>query len=78
MVEIKADPYNPDKYPFGKRAGDNKYGLKICPTCDKPPTQTGRNDYPEAFMFVDELSAREYYISGMCQACQDSVFNDNE
>jgi len=25
--------------------------------------------------FRDELSAREYTISGMCQVCQDSVFN---
>lgn len=24
--------------------------------------------------FDDELSAREYTISGLCQACQDSVF----
>jgi hypothetical protein len=24
--------------------------------------------------FTDELSVREYYISGMCQHCQDEVF----
>jgi hypothetical protein len=25
--------------------------------------------------FVDDLSKREYKISGMCQKCQDAVFN---
>lgn len=25
--------------------------------------------------FNDELSAREYEISGLCQSCQDRVFN---
>ena len=27
--------------------------------------------------FRDELSRKEYKISGMCQCCQDSVFNTN-
>lgn len=35
----------------------------ICMTCGKP-----------AEHFSNELSIREYTISGMCQACQDSVF----
>ena len=29
----------------------------------------------EAIDFRDELSKREYAISGMCQGCQDSVFD---
>ena len=28
--------------------------------------------------FRDELSRKEYGISGMCQCCQDSVFNTEE
>ena len=36
---------------------------KICTTCRKPVTG-----------FRDALSERENRISGMCQACQDSVF----
>lgn len=44
--------------PFGSRL---RAGL--CPTCGE-----------EVVSFRDELSAREYAISGMCQGCQDSVF----
>ena len=33
----------------------------------------------DANHFTDELSRREYGISGMCQSCQDGVFSvDNE
>ena len=35
----------------------------FCPTCSEPVVS-----------FRDELSAREYSISGLCQTCQDSVF----
>ena len=38
-----------------------------CPTCGKPIT-----------LFRDALSLKEYHISGMCQECQDSVFNSDE
>lgn len=38
-----------------------------CTTCGKPLV----GDSEE---FRDELSRREYSISGMCQACQDSMF----
>ena len=34
-----------------------------CPTCKEPITK-----------FTDRMSKIEYRISGMCQACQDSVF----
>lgn len=38
-----------------------------CPTCGMPVGG-----------FRDELSRKEYGISGMCQACQDSVFGEEE
>lgn len=36
---------------------------KICPFCSKPVGE-----------FKDEISKKEHEISGLCQACQDSVF----
>jgi hypothetical protein len=68
------DPYDEELRPFGVLPGGNKYGLTTCPICSKPATVTPRNDLPRAFLFRDELSAREYRISGMCQDCQDSIF----
>ena len=32
----------------------------------------------EANKFTDELSVTEYAISGLCQKCQDEVFNEPE
>ena len=37
---------------------------KKCPLCKEPIGE-----------FKDFLSIKEYRISGMCQGCQDSVFN---
>lgn len=68
------DPWDPDRLPYGVAPGGNKYGLTSCPFCGKSATKTGRNDCAEAFLFRDELSAREYRISGLCQACQDATF----
>ena len=31
----------------------------------------------EADTFTDDLSKREYAISGMCQTCQDKIFGGN-
>ena len=31
-----------------------------------------------AFTFRDELSRREYSISGLCQTCQDKAFGEDE
>jgi hypothetical protein len=39
----------------------------ICSFCGKPATQ-----------FKDDLSKREYRLSGMCQRCQDGVFVRSE
>lgn len=36
-----------------------------CPMCNKEITG-----------FRDELSKREYEISGLCQECQDKIFNE--
>ena len=32
----------------------------------------------DARLFVDEVSRREFSISGWCQHCQDEMFNDVE
>ena len=39
----------------------------LCPTCGKRPQG-----------FKDEVSRREYKISGMCQACQNAFFDADE
>lgn len=46
-------------FPGTKKAIDEKK----CPLCKQP---IGK--------FKDELSLKEYYISGMCQGCQDKTF----
>jgi len=40
---------------------------KKCPTCFKPINMKD---------FKDNLSLKEYKISGMCQKCQDSIFGE--
>jgi hypothetical protein len=42
---------------------------KKCPLCESPIVMKD---------FRDNLSAREYKISGLCQACQDEIFEENE
>lgn len=37
----------------------------LCVMCENPNLN-----------FVDQLSKREYNISGMCQTCQDNFFNE--
>jgi hypothetical protein len=78
MTTTQPDEFDEDEFPFGVAPGGNKYGLMTCPLCSKPVTDTGRNDKPKAFLFREELSAKEYTISGLCQACQDRVFADVE
>ena len=39
--------------------------------CVAPPYGCGQ----DAVHFRDEISAKEYQISGLCQSCQDSVFD---
>lgn len=90
LPERSADPFDVNKFPFGKKAGDNKMGLLTCPTCTKPPTIISKEDYSKAlgrdatppnegfYLFRDKLSAKEYTISGMCQDCQDDVFGTED
>ena len=82
----KPEPYPFDtvKFPYGKLAGSNKFSCVECPTCGRDPThptafEYGNSPIPsEGFhMFRNEISAREYYISGMCQSCQDLVFGSD-
>ena len=39
----------------------------LCPTCGEVPGE-----------FKDELSKKEFKITGMCQTCQDDVFECEE
>lgn len=50
---------------FGRSRSLAKAG-KGCVSCGKSATT-----------FRDELSRREYEISGLCQDCQDQVFGDS-
>ena len=72
------DAFDDDALPFGVAPGNNKFGFTLCPFCGKPPTETGHNTMPRAFLFRDELSATEYQISALCQACQDETFKPEE
>lgn len=73
MKQREADKFDDLHLPFGTRAGDNKIHAITCPTCKMPPTYVDMyaGDF---YLFRNKLSAKEYYISGMCQHCQDSVF----
>ena len=51
---------------FGRKRTESIQG-NVCVTCGG-----------EANEFRDDLSRREYSISGMCQACQNSVFDAPE
>lgn len=52
--------------------GFNKYVVRVsrglCPYCNRPTIGE----------FRDELSKIEHSISGMCQSCQDEVFDEQE
>ncbi len=52
---------------FGTKQGDkNMAGHPLCVFCGKP-TDVTRD-------FKDELSVKEFTISGVCQKCQDETF----
>ena len=51
---------------FGRSATDARKSF-VCVTCGKPVEG-----------FRDDLSRKEYQISGMCQECQDSVFGGED
>lgn len=52
---------------FGQEVEDVHNG--ICPACKNTVDPTS---------FRDELSQREFKISGLCQACQDEIFGTSE
>lgn len=52
---------------FSEFASRIKKGL--CPICSEPIDEDS---------FRDELSRKEYGITGMCQVCQDNFFVDEE
>lgn len=52
---------------FGKEVDAIHTGK--CPICGK---EINMED------FIDELSRREFYISGMCQKCQNEIFNNED
>lgn len=54
----------------------NQFGWKSCPTCGARPKtiQTKNNKKYKVFEMKDTLSVDEYIISGMCQDCQDTIF----
>ena len=66
---------------FAVPAGSNKFYSEKCPTCGfegyvNPTTPDGKHTWEgNWFLFRDHLSAVEYRISGMCQECQNSVFD---
>ncbi len=49
-------------FPEAKKDRENL----ICPSCKKQLT--------EEYEFRDNLSRKEFEISGLCQSCQDEVF----
>lgn len=48
---------------FGKEVTRTKFNL--CPLCGNPVKMED---------FKDDLSRKEFAISGMCQECQDGIF----
>jgi hypothetical protein len=57
---------NLSNFAYG-RTGSESIKADICVACGKPAVE-----------FTDELSRREYAISGLCQECQDRIFNYDE
>ncbi len=60
---------NPKIQEFLKSISVGNIDQGQCPTCGQ---QVNTNS------FRDELSRREYSISGMCQSCQDRTFGAEE
>ena len=63
--ELPAINYNK---PVWKMFPEKKQRAKSgrCVDCDQPITSTDD--------FTDEISIREYSLSGLCQRCQDAIF----
>lgn len=63
---------------YGVLAGDNDFGFKACPFCGHTGKKLVNISGYSALVFGmrDELSCKEYMISGLCQACQDDTFRE--
>jgi len=57
-----------DMWEFIKARNEEKK-LGICPFCKKKVDENS---------FKDDLSRREFEISGLCQKCQDDFFKESE
>jgi len=55
-------------------SGDSRVEAITGNRCLKPPIGCGG----PAIEFSDAISSREYTISGLCQKCQDKIFNSPE
>lgn len=72
-VMAKPTEKNPDIENFLNRIlGDNRKASITTNLCVAPPIGCGG----PATEFRDELSEKEYRISGLCQTCQDSIFGE--
>lgn len=73
--------FNLTKSSINVCAGANKLRAFKCTSCFKPPIIAPFDSdlymkIPNGvFPFKDELSAKEYQLSGMCQTCQDTFFD---
>lgn len=76
MYLDKPDPNKPAFEIFPEAGKNVRYGR--CPCCKKI-VNTG-NTFSEgdelSSPFRDDLSRKEYSISGLCQDCQDEVFGE--
>ncbi len=52
--------------------------IKIVKGCEVERIRTCSCCWCRADSFRDELSEREYHISGLCQKCQDKIFDDRK
>ncbi len=65
MKVIRTNPKNPMNRSVYLSDDEKDY---VCPTCTKV--------VKPLVDFKDALSLKEWRISGMCQPCQDSIFNE--
>ena len=71
------------KYNFGFDRRDSISTAKCIPIpygCGKPLVETNfaqSTGSPQDNFFRDQLSAKEYTISGLCQDCQDDFFKES-
>ena len=60
---------------FSKRIEAGKKGEDLIYKCTSCESDININFYKSPNTFRDSISFKEFLISGLCQKCQDSVFN---